>query len=151
MSNQKPNRVGAGERRRQLDRPIRILLAEDDAEMSELLVGELHKAGYEITTCADGLELLRRLKFSNDSDGAEGADEFDLVISDIRMPHISGLDVLRARSYGGALPPVILITAFGDEWTHGKARYLGAIDIFDKPFDIGTFIDRVREIVPPRS
>jgi DNA-binding response OmpR family regulator len=89
------------------------------------------------------------MKFTDDAIG--DGDDFDLVISDIRMPNITGLDVLRAKSYGGELPPVILITAFGDEWTHDKAKYLGAIDVIDKPFDIRAFIDRVREIVPPRS
>jgi DNA-binding response OmpR family regulator len=84
------------------------------------------------------------LKFS----ATEDHHNIDLVISDIRMPRISGLDVLRAESFGGEFPPIILITAFGDEWTHGKAKYLGAVDVFDKPFDIGELVDRVRELLP---
>lgn len=123
----------------------RILVAEDDYEMADLVVGALCKAGYETEICHDGLELLRYLKFSRSDD----FKEFDLVISDIRMPHISGLDVLRAKSYGGEFPPIILITAFGDEWTHDKARYLGAVDIFDKPFEIGGLVERVKELIPP--
>jgi DNA-binding response OmpR family regulator len=115
--------------------------------MASLLVGALRKAGYETTVCQDGLQLLAHLKFS----AGETHECFDLVVSDIRMPRISGLDVLRAESYGGEFPPVILITAFGDEWTHGKARYLGAVDVFDKPFDIGDLVNRVRELVPPND
>ena len=127
--------------------PRRILVAEDDHEMADLVVGALRKAGYDTETCHDGLELLRHLKFSESDD----LTEFDLVISDIRMPHISGLDVLRAKNYGGEFPPIILITAFGDEWTHGKAQYLGAVDIFDKPFEIADLVSRVRELVPLRT
>jgi DNA-binding response OmpR family regulator len=130
--------VETGQRRR-------ILVAEDDEEMAALLVGALRRAGYETVTCGDGLQLLGHLKFS----GATDCEEFDLVISDIRMPHISGLDVLRARSFAGEFPPIILITAFGDDWTHGKARYLGAVDVFDKPFEIGALVNRVRQLVPP--
>jgi DNA-binding response OmpR family regulator len=147
MSKSMPERTRKNGTGRRLGRPGRILLAEDDAEMASLLVGALHNAGYETVTCSDGLQLLRRLKFTKE----DGGEEYDLVISDIRMPNVSGLDVLRAESYGGEFPPVILITAFGDEWTHGKARYLGAIDVFDKPFDIGELINRVREIVPPHK
>lgn len=126
------------------ERPRRILVAEDDEEMIGLLVGALQRAGYDTISCHDGLELLRRLEFT----GANDSEEFDLVISDIRMPHISGMDVLRARSLGCDFPPIILITAFGDDWTHGKARYLGAVDVFDKPFDIGELVNRVRQLVP---
>jgi DNA-binding response OmpR family regulator len=145
MSSNASNRTGPGARRELPPMRPRILVAEDDEEMAALLVGALRKAGYETTTCHDGLQLLGHLKFSA-SDAHEG---FDLVISDIRMPRISGLDVLRAESFGGEFPPIILITAFGDEWTHGKARYLGAVDVFDKPFDIGDLVTRVRELVPP--
>lgn len=126
------------------ERYRRILIAEDDDEMAALLVGALQRAGYETVTCSDGLELLRHLKFHT----SDGRSEFDLVISDIRMPRISGLDVLRAESFGGEFPPVILITAFGDEWTHGKARYLGAVEVFDKPFEIGKLVDLVKKLVP---
>ena len=128
-------------------RPPRILVAEDDVEMADLVVRALDKAGYDTQTCHDGLELLRYLKFSASDNG----EEFDLVISDIRMPHITGLDVLRAKSYGGEFPPIILITAFGDEWTHGKARYLGAVDVFDKPFEIGDLVNRVKTLIPVGS
>lgn len=128
-------------------RSRRLLVAEDDQDMAALLVGALRKAGYDTVICQDGLQLLRHLKFSGSGDN----EEFDLVISDIRMPRISGLDVLRAKSYGGEFPPIILITAFGDEWTHGKARYLGAVDVFDKPFDIEDLVNRVRELIPPEA
>jgi DNA-binding response OmpR family regulator len=150
MSERTDQGFGTGGSQEHQSRQRRILLAEDDVEMAALLVGALQKAGYQIETCYDGLQLLRRLKFSSEDVEHHDNSDFDLVISDIRMPKVSGLDVLRARSYGGGLPPVILITAFGDEWTHGKAKYLGAIDVFDKPFDIGELVDRVREIVPPR-
>lgn len=146
MSETKTNNAKRQESEERAERARRILVAEDDEEMAALLVGALHKAGYDTVTCHDGLQLLRHLKFSAVPGSGE---DLDLVISDIRMPRISGLDVLRASSFGGDFPPIILITAFGDDWTHGKARYLGAVDVFDKPFDIGELVNRVRELVPP--
>jgi DNA-binding response OmpR family regulator len=59
------------------------------------------------------------------------------------------LEALKTCGYIGKFPPVILITAFGDQWTHAQARKLGAVDIIDKPFDIDDLVERVRQLVPP--
>ncbi|MEJ2722144.1 MAG: response regulator, partial [bacterium] len=69
--------------------------------------------------------------------------DVDLVISDIRLPGISGLDVLKACGYISGAPPIILITAFGADWIHVEAEKLGAVDMVDKPFDIDDFVVRV--------
>lgn len=112
-------------------RPARVLLAEDDAALRRLLADKLRKDGYVVEEAESGLELLTRLGIQR------GA--FDLVISDIRMPGVSGLEVLEGlrNGYepGSWAIPVILITAFGDPETHAEAARLGAV-IFDKPFDV---------------
>jgi DNA-binding response OmpR family regulator len=110
--------------------PARVLLAEDDRELRGLLALTLREDGYEVKEAADGAELLEAL-----SEAGEGAT-FDLVITDIRMPRHTGIDVLsRLRWTDGELP-VILITAFGEERTHQLAERLGAAAVFDKPFDL---------------
>ncbi len=72
-----------------------------------------------------------------------GRPQFDLVLSDIRMPGWSGLDGLTRVAGHPALPPLILFTAFGDAETHERALELGALTLLDKPFDI----DELRGLV----
>jgi CheY-like chemotaxis protein len=73
---------------------------------------------------------------------------FDLVISDVRMPGLTGIEILEGMYKHKGFPPVVLITAFGDEETHEQAHRLGAVAMFDKPFDIDELIAKVQEIVP---
>ena len=123
----------------------RILIAEDDAEMRTLLTLCLKKEGYEVLTCSNGTDLVRYIctLFS-----PIRHEEIALVVSDIRMPGFSGLEVLRELHDFTGFPPMILITAFGDETIHAEAERYGAVAIFDKPFDIDHLLAKVLEIVP---
>jgi CheY-like chemotaxis protein len=122
-----------------------ILLAEDNYEMRKLLAMSLRKNGYEVTEFADGSSMLERY-FSVDSVQKEAA--FDLVISDVRMPILTGIEILERTYDHKGFPQVILITAFGDEETHKQAYLLGAVAVFDKPFNIDELIAKVQEIAP---
>lgn len=113
--------------------PPRILVAEDDAEMRRLVVEALRKDGYTVLEAADGGRLLVTLAHQRvDHDGIDLAD---LVISDVRMPVVSGIEILEQVRAAHWTTPVILMTAFGDEGTRDRARSLGAL-LFDKPFDL---------------
>lgn len=122
-----------------------ILLAEDNHEMRALLSMSLRKNGYEVTEFADGHSMLEYF-FSVNSVQKEAA--FDLIISDIRMPFLTGMEILEGLHNAEGFPPVILITAFGDEETHEQAYLLGAAAVFDKPFDIEDLLTKVQEITP---
>ena len=122
----------------------RVLLAEDDDELRKLLTWSLHREGLKVTECADGMVLLNHL------DGClfcGEANDFDVIISDIRMPGITGIEILEGLHALENFPPMILITAFGDVETHAQAQQLGAAAIFDKPFDIEDLLIRIREIL----
>lgn len=123
--------------------PLRILVAEDDDAMRDLLVAWLCEAGHDVTACSDGLDLRTRLEMSVLS-GELG--EFDLVVSDIRMPLGSALDVLDAFSGCDGVPPMILVTAFGSRLTHTAASQLGAASVLEKPFDKGRLLAEIHRL-----
>ncbi len=125
-----------------------ILLAEDDKEMRSLLALMLRKEGYHVCECMDGLSLLDMLSSFFLPD--EEHENFDLIISDIRMPGVTGMEILMGANELDDFPPIILITAFGDKETHVQAERLGAVALFDKPFDIDEMLEKVRTILPPR-
>ncbi len=125
----------------------RILLAEDDGEMREMLSFVLWREGYAVESMPDGASLLQRLEEACTSE----AIDWDLVISDIRMPGITGMEVLEYLKARGNLPPLMLITAFGDEQTHELARRLGAVALLDKPFDLQDLMSQVRRVILPHK
>jgi CheY-like chemotaxis protein len=122
----------------------RILVAEDDQEMRSLLVWNLRKAGFDVIECTDGWELLDHL--GNPVLSGE-PDDFDLIVSDIRMPGVTGLEVLEGIHETEWFVPMILITAFGSEKIHREAEDYGAAAVLDKPFDIDDLIQRIREVL----
>lgn len=113
-----------------LDRPMLVLLAEDDGELRKLIAATLRAEGYEVIEAANGMELLDSLEFVIERRLPYA------IVSDVRMPLLSGMDVLAVIRASSTQVPVILITAFGDVDTHGEAHDLGAIAILDKPFDL---------------
>jgi len=126
-----------------VERPERILLAEDDDAMRDLLVKWLHEAGYVVTACSSGIDLLTHLERSVLS--AE-LSEFDVVLSDIQMPLGSAFDVLDEFFGCDGVPPTILITAFGDRRTHAVASQLGAAAVLEKPFEKERLLAELEEL-----
>jgi DNA-binding response OmpR family regulator len=118
-----------------------ILLAEDDDELRALLGWRLRRDGFEVTECEDGLAVLRQLGICG---FPEEEASFDVIVSDVRMPDLSGLDLLEGLHDGG--PPIILITAFGSDALHGHAERLGAAAVLDKPLDLDEFVAVVEEV-----
>lgn len=116
----------------------RLLVADDDDAIRTTLVRGLGAHGYDVSTARDGIEALERL--------AEG--HFDLVVTDINMPTMDGIELLLklveqrpglkviAISGGGLFPKHELLE---------DARLLGAVDILEKPFDIDALMTRVED------
>ena len=123
--------------------PARVLLAEDDFELRELLACVLRADGHEVVEARDGHELWALLSRATDVRAEGGEAPFSLVVSDLRMPGLTAFDVLSQLQCSLTETPVILITAFGDQSTHLQALRLGASRVFDKPFDC----DELREAV----
>jgi CheY-like chemotaxis protein len=144
FNNQKPNPVQDSLSANPTAPPVRILLAEDDADMRGLLTRALTQEGYEVTECSNGIQLLDRVSGLLDRRPLE---PFDVIISDIRMPGLTGLEILEGLQGDGGLPPMILITAFGDEATHAEAQLAGAVVTLDKPFEVEDLLAVVRRVL----
>jgi CheY-like chemotaxis protein len=130
---------------RRSDHP-RILLAEDDPEMKKLLSHRLRRDGCLVLELPDGRQLLAAVaaELLHLDDG----HPIDLIISDVRMPGPSGLQILTAVRRSNWHVPFILITAFGSPELRTEARRLGASATFDKPFDLDDLMTAVAILVP---
>ncbi len=102
-----------------------ILVVEDKESMATMLSETLKTAGYEVLLAKDGREALHRIK----------EKKLDLVLTDLKLPHKNGLDVLHAVKERNPITPVILMTAFGTVETAVKAVKDGAYDFLTKPVD----------------
>jgi two-component system NtrC family response regulator len=102
-----------------------ILLADDDDSLRRVLEFQLTETGYRVLTAQDGSEALEIFR-SND---------FDCVITDLRMPKLSGLELLEKVKLVNTEVPVIVITAFGEVETAVTAMKAGAFDYINKPFN----------------
>ena len=121
----------------------RVLLAEDDTELRSLLQQVLQDDGYEVTALEDGLALFYHML---DLIGA-GRQRPDVIISDVLMPGIMGLDVVRYLRTAGAEAPIIFITAFPSDETRQEAERLGAYAMLSKPFDIDELRVTIEEVL----
>ena len=122
-------------------RPPRILVVDDERSMRELLAIVLRREGYEVLLAENGraaIELLER-------------EPVDILISDIKMPDLSGVDVLRAAKKIDQDILGIMITAFASTETAVEAMRLGACDYLSKPFDIDLLKMKVREKIENRQ
>lgn len=102
-----------------------ILVIEDKESMAQMLSQALQSEGHRVILGRDGREGLEKFKES----------KVDVVVSDLRLPHKSGLEVLEAIKEQNPLVPVILMTAYGTIETAVKAVKEGAYDFITKPFD----------------
>jgi DNA-binding NtrC family response regulator len=112
----------------------RVFVAEDNGDIRELVTRALELDGYEVVGFPDGTTLVDYLGDALRPHSATAMPDF--IVSDIRMPGFSGMDVLAALSRAEVEVPVILITAFGNEEMDEEAQRLGAVGFITKPFEM---------------
>lgn len=127
--------------------PKRLLLAEDDEALRTLLAETLRRDGYQVIEARHGMQLLEALEPVMFEGQLEEVP--DLIISDYHMPGCTGMSILAGLHSSGLQIPFIVITAFGDEATHMKAKHLGAVAVFDKPFDLDDLRTAVLNFIRP--
>jgi len=119
----------------------RILLVDDDRELTSMLHEYLGREGFDVQACHDGTEALERLMQPR----AEAPP--DLVVLDVMLPGRSGLDVLRALRASDSAPPVLMLTARGDDVDRIVGLELGADDYLPKPFNPRELVARIRAVL----
>ena len=124
--------------------PRRILLADDEPLVRDLLVRFLRQQGHEVVVARDGREALESFK----------AQPADLVLSDVRMPRLDGLQLLHAIKDINPRVPVVLISGYGDVETVVNALKSGAENFLAKPLDmavLGKVIDQALSLTSPQA
>ncbi len=122
------------------DRSPRILLVDDEEPIQTLLSFPLQRDGYDVVTVADGRDALAR--FSE--------QHFDLVVLDLMLPKMDGLEVcrrLRSQPGHGKTVPIIMLTARSEEIDKVLGLELGADDYITKPFSVREFRSRVKAVM----
>jgi DNA-binding response OmpR family regulator len=113
----------------------RVLLIEDDREISSTLSGVLEGAGYDVKTANNGIDGQRLIE----------SERPDLVITDMMMPRLGGFPVLEFLRTMPSPPKVIMITANEGGRHKAYAEMLGAVDYLRKPFAMDVFLEAVRK------
>jgi len=126
-----------------------ILLIEDDDEMRKLMERALTRDGYEVVAVADGDEALDWLGLCLFDGSLENVPT--LIVSDVRLPHFSGLELLEGLLSAATEIPVVLITGFPSEETYAEAFELGAAHVLAKPFDLDALRLAVRRVLHAHS
>ena len=115
--------------------PDRILVVDDEPNMLRLLKTILmDKTGYEVTTTNNPLEVSKLLQ----------EDHYDLVVTDLKMPLVDGIDLIGIVKNIEAAMPIIVITAYGTIETAEEAIQKGAYDFITKPFRKETILITIK-------
>jgi len=114
---------------------VKILVVDDEPGIRDLLSYELGSCGYKVVTAVDGVEALEKFR----------REKFNIVISDIKMPRMGGLELLDAVKKINPGVEVILSTGYGTIETAVSAMKKGAYDFVQKPFNLDEIFAIIRE------
>jgi DNA-binding NtrC family response regulator len=122
------------------DKGYRVLAVDDDPEMSRFLSDVLMGEGFSVLTLGNSLEAAKIIR----------REEFDVIITDLKMEGLKGLDLLEEAKKMAPLTPVIIITAFGTIESAIQAMRMGAYDYITKPFPMDELVLTVKKALENR-
>ena len=122
----------------------RILVVEDEELIREMLVMALEEEGYEVVAVNDGQAAL---SFLHEPEPGAGQYPFDLLILDLMLPQINGLDICRLLRHQGNPIPILILSAKGSETDRVLGLEVGADDYLTKPFSMRELIARTRALL----
>jgi CheY-like chemotaxis protein len=118
-------------------RELRVLLAEDDAAQREAMAEFLTSHGFKVETAGDGINAVEMALQKT----------FDVVVSDIRLPGLSGLGIARLMRSAPLPPPVVLITAYPEWWNSPEAYASRVRRVLIKPFSLTELVRALEDSV----
>ena len=132
----------------QLAQPNRILVVEDEELIRDMIVLALEEEGYEVMTAHDGRVALSCLQ---NSKVAASEFPFDLLVLDLMLPQINGLDICRLLRYEGNTIPILILSAKASETDRVLGLEVGADDYLTKPFSMRELVARCRALLRRQS
>jgi DNA-binding response OmpR family regulator len=117
---------------------MNVLIVEDEPRIADFLAKGLTRQGYEVQRAYTGSEALAW------TGGEKGGPPIDLIVLDLGLPDIDGLDVLRTLRAGGSDVPVIVLTARTESTDRAEALQLGAVEYHTKPLPFPDLLGSVR-------
>jgi two-component system phosphate regulon response regulator PhoB len=128
----------------ELTQKNRIFLIEDEELIRDMVVIALEEEGYQVETAADGRTALNLLQNSDKNN-----NEFvpDLIVLDLMLPEVNGLDICRLMRYQGNITPILVISAKASETDRVLGLEVGADDYLTKPFSMRELVARCRALL----
>jgi len=114
-----------------------VLVVDDEEALRTVLSGELANEGYDVKAAADGDEAISEVEKS----------PFDLVLLDIKMPRMSGFEVLKYIKVNHAKTKVVMLTGFADLKNAIESKKLGADDFVSKPYDLVDLLTTIERVL----
>jgi DNA-binding response OmpR family regulator len=115
----------------------KILIVDDEPLIRDALAFKLTKDGYDVDTAEDGEKAIQKIE----------SEEYDIIISDIMMPFISGFELVKILKERGTDAPVLMLTSLNSETAVLKAFDLGADDFMTKPFSPNELSVRIKKLL----
>ena len=116
-------------------RRARILIVDDEAQFADNLLKLLSKRGFDVVAVNDGVSALRTVE----------DEEFDVVLLDLKMPGMHGIDALKAMRKKKPLTEVIILTGHGSVDSAVEGMGIGAFDYAVKPIGLVELVDKIRQ------
>ena len=120
---------------------LHILAVDDDPEIRDILHAILTHLGHRSVTAVDGLDAVEKLS----------EHHFDMVITDLRMPRMDGIELIKKIKVGFEDVDVIALTVYGTEYNYTEVIGVGASDFIDKPFNVNELEAKINRIIRERS
>lgn len=115
----------------------KILVVEDDKDMSRIISSILKEEGYKIDRAYDGEQAIKKIK----------AKDYNLMILDYKLPDINGINVLKEVRRTKPSLKVIMISAYGSPSIKSTAKKFGVYRFLDKPFDLNRLVKAVKDVL----
>ncbi len=130
--------------RAEIGQTSRVLVVEDEELIQEMLAVALEEEGFGVITAPDGRSAVEYLK---NCEPNSGEPPFDLIILDLMLPHINGLDICRLLRHQGNPVPILILSAKGSETDRVLGLEVGADDYLTKPFSMRELVARCRALL----